>query len=665
MRTLPFSVERQPLTLVDRNDDDDESATAATAPRSNSEDDDEALIPLFERVLQVIKTTSSSHNNHGSHGNASSITIRPARLAAELGDVSVNEACAELCGLMAAIGGDATFTFEKLPAPNDRSNDTTTSCSNNNNNKNTTTYYNNPNVMVFTFPHDFEKRARAHQRRDSMRQAVHQTAIIGIKVIKIMTAFGLILSLLILTVAAAVGIVAAIVALSRDNRQHHSQRNMLMRQLRTLFYTIRQLLWCFAVFGPSGGGGGGGEGEDQGQDPFLREVAYDLFLCCSLCGNPTSIWYWMRASQLSRRRGRVLYGWGGQRQRLSGNNNSNEMESSVPGVTLVRRGAWRDDDNDLGTSVSAASHRGLLSVAVEFLFGPTPFHPAPTEAQKWKLRAAVLVQQLSSSSSTSSKSSSNNSPLGISMEEMSPYVDYPPATLLPTTNHDDKRAPPLVSQALKIVAHFNGIPVTTTGGSSDNNKTLTQTRFVFPELLAESTVALQGGLVNNDEDDGSWASLLYAQEDNYTSTQSQRQQQQDGDLPLYLHERRYKFTKLTGQQLLHCVGLGSLNAIGVVMLGQSLARGGVLYMGDPKLLSSSSWSWYFMHKLLLPVLRFYAALFFVLPTVRLLWIVILNQRRQGRNRQRQALVKELLERQQLPAASEASDGTAALTSILL
>jgi hypothetical protein len=629
--TLTLSMERQPLTLANGSDDNNDDARAA-APNGSSEDDaDDALIPLFERVLQVIKTSPSSRNNI----DGRSITIRPARLAAELGDVSVNEACAELCGLMAVIGGDATFTFEKLPTSND-SNDI----------KNYA--YNNPNVMVFTFPHDFEQRARAHQRRDSLRQVVYQTAIIAIKIIKIMTAFGLILSLLILTVAAAVGIVAAIVALSRDNQQHHT-RNMLIRQLRTLFYTIRQLLWCFAVFGPSGGGEDGDGG--GGQDPFLREVAYDLFLCCSLCGNPTSIWYWMRASQLSRRRGRAMYGWGGQRQRLSGNN-SNEIESSIPGVTLVRRGAWANDDDDRGSSVSAASHRGLLSVAVEFLFGPTPFHPTPSESQKWKLRAAILVQQLSSSSKNS-----GSSVLGISMEEMSPFVDDPPA-LLPTTNNDDKHVLQLASQALKIVAHFNGIPVTTTSSNSNKNG-MAQTRFVFPELLAESTVALQGGLVKDDEDDGTWASVLYSKENNRTLTR-----RQDGDLPLYLHEYRYKFTKLTGQQLLHCVGLGSLNAIGVVMLGQSLAHGGVLYMGDPKLLSvSSSWPWYVMHKMLLPVLRFYAALFFVLPAVRLLWIVILNHRRQRRNQQRQALVKELLEKQQAPSvASPTSGGTVSLTS---
>lgn len=627
----PFSMERerQPLTVDDGMAHDGNGSNGGA---------DESLTPLFERVLQVIKASSSSSDG--------SITIRPARLAAELGDLSVNEACAELCGLMSAVGGGengATFTFEKLSSNSSSSDD---SKINNNNN--------NPvDVMVFTFPSDFEQRARAAQRRDSFRQVLQETAQVAVKVIKILTAFGLILSLLILTLAAMVGIVAAIVALSRDNRQHHS-RNMLMRQLRTLFYTIRQLLWCFAVFGPHGT-------DEDGQDPFLREVSYDLFLVCSLCcGNPMSAWYWIRASQLSRRRRRATYGWGGQRQRL--NMRPGEMESDVPGVTLVRRGAWaNDNETDLGGSNARSSsgnaHRGLLSVAVEFLFGPMPFHPAPSEAQKWKLRAAVLVQQLSSSSSSSGRGT------GVSMEEMSPYVDYPPHSLPSENNEDDKDGSRLlVSQALKIVAHFNGMPVVDAQRDDDEqHSSLVQTRFVFPELMAESTVALSlqddkgsilGGGTDDDNDDDTWASLLYALESN-NRIGGQRQREQD--LPLYLHEYRYRFTLLTGQQLLHCVGLGSLNTIGVIMLGQSLAPGGVLYMGP----SSSSWSWYLIHKMLLPILRFYAALFFVLPGVRLLWIVILNRRRRGRNQQRQALVQALLENssQVPPTASAASTTT--------
>ena len=73
------------------------------------------------------------------------------------------------------------------------------------------------------------------------------------KAIKILTACGLILSLFILTVAAMIGIVAAIVAMSTNNQGGNSggsahQRNALMRQLRSLFYTMREVCWLYALY---------------------------------------------------------------------------------------------------------------------------------------------------------------------------------------------------------------------------------------------------------------------------------------------------------------------------------------------------------------------------------------------------------------------------------
>ena len=77
--------------------------------------------PLDERILDLIATIPDR-------------TIRPGRLAAEFG-FSVEDASAELCGLLAAVGEGATFRFERTT--------TTTSNSSNNNNHHLT--------MVFTF----------------------------------------------------------------------------------------------------------------------------------------------------------------------------------------------------------------------------------------------------------------------------------------------------------------------------------------------------------------------------------------------------------------------------------------------------------------------------------------------------------------------------------
>ena len=58
-------------------------------------------------------------------------------------------------------------------------------------------------------------------------------------------------------------------------------------EMYNLFYTLRQLLWCYAMFGPT---------EGEGGDPFFHEAAYDTWLVLSLCcGNPGSMWFWLRA----------------------------------------------------------------------------------------------------------------------------------------------------------------------------------------------------------------------------------------------------------------------------------------------------------------------------------------------------------------------------------
>jgi hypothetical protein len=535
----------QPSTLsIDHAEDDNTTSTDMDPPGP----------PLDERIINIVKTTPDR-------------TIRPARLAAALG-VSVNDACAELCGLLRAVGAGqdgASFRFESVEGQH---------------------------VMVFTFPPDFERRARRKRSQETLRNIISSGALVAIKLLKVVTALGLILSLLILSVAAMMALVAALVALSRAGHQGGGHRNNLMRQLRILCFNMRELMWCYAVFGPTG--------TREGQDPFMREIAYDMALVSSVCcGNPGNIFFWMRAHQLGRRRRRAYQGWSG-----------NRIDTDVEGVTLIRRGTWsheEEEDEREGSSESGAErHRGLLSVAVEFLFGTTPFYPGPSESDRWKLRADVLVQLASA-----------NGAEGLPLDELAPYVDSPPASL------DDSAS--IIAQGLMVVMHFNGTP---TNGQDDESAT--KSRFLFPELMAESSVV--GRYEAPLDDDDTWASLLYAKESDLSPRPKSL------DTPPTLKEAYYKFTTLSLHQLVHCTLLGCLNLIGVLWLGQVISKGGILEVQDSNPLAG------FLRKGLMPILRFYAVLFFGLPGGRLLLILVLNYIRRKRNLRRENLARVLKSR---------------------
>ena len=503
---------------------------------------DEDYYDLDERILSIVQQC----NKH---------EIRPARLAAELG-ISLEDACAELCGLLAAVGSGATFHFD------------------------------NDQVMVFIFPSDFQRKARRYKRRQTMKECIRRSLVVLVKVIKVVTAFGLVLSLLIVSIAAMVGLIAAIIAMSRSGHGGGHHRAELVRRLQSMFYTMRQLLWCYAMFG----------GNFAGQDPFLQELAYDLALVTSVCcGNPGSLFLWMRASQLHNRR---------RRQRGWAPFNRNAAPSDMEGVALVQRGTWgRDEDESPSGSEQGDTYRGLLSVSVEFLFGPTPFVPGPSESEKWKLRGAVIVQR-----------SSENTGNGVSLEELSPYVDSPPPSL------DNQVG--VVSEGLAIVSHFNGRPIAEDLAQPDARKA----RFVFPELLAESSTVIKYDELP-DPDDGSWEYLFYSGD---ASAMWTRTSGRSSELPSSLQEKRYVLTKLEKNQFQQCVILGVLNFIGVFWLRQSLKPGGVLDVTSEAVRYAAA----FLQRGLMPVLHFYSILFFILPIGRFILIVMLNIIREKRNRRR-------------------------------
>jgi hypothetical protein len=272
-----------------------------------------------------------------------------------------------------------------------------------------------------------------------------------------------------------------------------------------------------------------------------------------------------------------------------------------------------------------------LSIAVEYLFGPTPFQPGPTEVEKWKLRAAALVQLLAVNMSLDK--------IGVSLLELTPYLDYPPSSL-------DSDFDQIVTGGLQIVSHFNGVPAPSpTNTSTKSRPEAHLARFYFPELASESRYATlyerPGGHDDDDNDDegGSWNSILCR--DNSTpetrrmTAKSLRDTESESDIPIAITERRYKFTSLQTDHFLYCVFLGLLNLVGVIWLRASLEPNGVLYIEDGTVGASM------LKRGLMPVLSFYSVLFFVLPLGRLLVIIFLNRRRRVRNQQRKALALAL------------------------
>merc|ERR1712174_146411 len=105
------------------------------------------------------------------------------------------------------------------------------------------------------------------------------------------------------------------------------------------------------------------------------------------------------------------------------------------------------------------------------------------------------------------------------MQELLPYVDYPPSNSESTTN------------GLKIISHFNGKPIS-------NNY------FQFPELVSETENGLPSTsksiLFENDPDVTGLSLFYIAKSHDY----NQLQQPRTSFIPKYLRERKYVLTKL-------------------------------------------------------------------------------------------------------------------------
>jgi hypothetical protein len=164
----------------------------------------------------------------------------------------------------------------------------------------------------------------------------------------------------------------------------------------------------------------------------------------------------------------------------------------------------------------------------------------------------------------------NNAP--ISLQELSPYVDAPPASLDDTAR--------VVSEGLLVVAHFNGVPSKSSADQKDSSKTV----FGFPELISESQANVRYDDPNSENEDATkLEGLFYAKE---ATTMSPR----SGAIPKYLYEQRKVFTKLSSKQFYHCLLIAVLNFIGVVWFAQSLEPGGILENSIGKFGAALKWS---------------------------------------------------------------------------
>ena len=631
----------------DRHDENDEEL----APLENSS-------PLDERILSIVRNASTTTKNDDGRRRT---VVRPALLASELG-LSVEEATRELCGLLSAVGGGedgASFVFERVEMPSSSSSGGGGGGDAVEGSAAAATMMASAaaaTTMAFTFPADFETRAKRYRRRSEWKHRLRTIAGGVVKAVKVFTAFGLIVSLAVLIVAAICLLVAAVIALARGGQGGggNHRNHPLMHRLRYLFFQLRSILWLYAVCGSS---------IDSNADPFLRECAGDVAFAMSMfCGNPMHPFFWFRVGGMRRRwaRARRTRGWGG---------GGNYGGSGGDGIAMMRRGTWGDDDDDDGPSQrnnnrsfdsSGQEQRGLLSIAVEFLFGPNNDTTAPDgnddnnnspparELEKWKFRASIIM--------TLSAKSQND---GVSLRDLLPFVDNPPAAA---------EDPSAMREALRIVTYFNGRPIDVVGkeatsgsggggGASDVYSGM-DARFCFPEIVAEmdcqKLIALGSSefappaFVNNENRSNNIASILYKEEEYDFGSSSNA----SDDIPDYLYERPFVLTELSRQQFGRCATLGFLNFVGLIIVQSAVMPGGLLELpvdagtvggrprssrrsGSASLIALAS----VLVLKLLHVLRFYAGLFFMLPVLRLVIVLIRNYGVDKRNQRRLNFVR--------------------------
>ena len=579
------------------------------------------LESLDELILKIVREAP----NH---------RIRPSRVASQLA-LSHADATEQLCGLLRAVGRSATFQFEEIKGDDSRKN----------------------MVMTFQFPPDFEQRAKRNKRVTKLRDTCYQILILILKILKIAIALGFILSLVVVTFLSIVVLVGAFIAmLTQGRNEHHPTRQLLVspHRIRSMILALRDVLWIYAVFGDFCGCCeycfGRRQEDEYGrphQDPFFREIAQDISLLLSCLGSNGGFGFYWGAHMLQQRRlfaatERNRRGWGGFGRRRDPNEG---VSTPIPGVYVLNRGdSWRrgEQEDEDQQDRRLLSHTGILqqqevvrkgfvSVAIEFLFGPIPFWPGPSELQKWKLREWFIVTHLSKQSVG-----------GIHMERFLPYCDYPPSVakysdpLDFSARHDQKLRYAIVSQCLPIISYFAGLPADRQLRNSSEDQVLHDT-FIFPELMLEA----EGGGLSLDVSDWAtegqehWTSFLY--DENKKGSVSALPLSFSGksvnspirDAPTFMREGYHTLTRLCSSQFYVCLCLGVFNLVGIIGLQNYLQT-----------TTRSFLQAVFIRRFLF-IFYFYAWAFLAAPLVRAVFILFLNKGIARRNQKRKQWVEKL------------------------
>ena len=541
--------------------------TELTTNNNHDEIEEEEEEDLGHRVLTYIANESEKSD------------VRAGKVAVALG-ISVDDAEAELCGLLSTLGC-GSFRFDS-----------------------------DSGAMIFQFPDNVASLGSAVRRKESFFETIYAIGFSVMTFLRFLAGIGILISIAIVTVVAVVVVVAGFIALMTSDRGR-MHGNGGLRRLRMILFSIREIFWLYAMFG------GGG-------NPFFQDLSYEASSCLNLILlSPFSPCFWLNLMMMNRRR-RSRRRWGVRSTRQT-STLPNERESF-----LATSPSTSSNSSNIGSNLTARYVlslavqyyrelylneiflnyifcRDILAIVDEFLFGPSKT-PGPDASERWKLRAAVILNRPSSI---------------ISLEDLLPFVDNPP-----------RAGSSITYASLSIVSYFRGKPATNVPDQI-SDKSSTNELFRFDELSMEAdeitsifnetkqfTIAL--------ESDKNCIPSLYKQARKYVI---------DMGLPEFMIERKYCFTKLDQMIFYKCAFVAVMNFLGILWIQGYLngtELGETLELSYPALATLMS--------ILLKILSAYAKFFILFPLFRFVLITLMNIAIVNRNRIRMAIAAELSNR---------------------
>jgi hypothetical protein len=533
MRKSPLELEEEEPSFasIEEEEEEEESTVVPLEKKdvpgyssSPDEKDQEVLRDrLGDRVIECVK-------------QAPNFTIRPARLAQQLG-ISIDDASAELCGLLAAVGGGdsgAHFKFEEVKLEDDDDNATAATV-----------------TMVFTFPSNFERRCKAYRVKEELKETLMNILFQLFRIVRALISFGLILSIAVISVAAFIALIVAAVAMatggSNNNNNRHGGHNhrmveLVSRFVQQLLRVVQQILMMYVLFGNN-------DYDDRGYHEHAHSMLRATYWLNSGMNPFWNPWFWA-----SIHRSRMRRGWSTHRAPtwISSTNNNNPLRSYVPSRTITASSQPHDSEN----------YRGALFIIMEFLFGPDDqWESHPTWNQRWQIRAMAIKERGGKTT----------------LPQLLPYVDRPPKSI------DD------TAEAVWIISHFNGRPYrssTATNSTKEINHI-----FCFPELMidSENNINNSNSIYSQDQEvdkcltqtttnEFTWASFFFSSDGQSSSSTDDTASllsttSNSSQLPQYLVEDTRVMTKLSAEQFSACCIALTLNYFGSLWFRAAITDG--------------------------------------------------------------------------------------------